>query len=58
LLANERINVIAVNTLTDKTQHLARMTFTAEVPDLNALARVLALLDQIPNVTEVRRKVQ
>ena len=56
LLANERINVIAVNTLTDKTQHVARMVFTLEVPDLNTLARLLAALDQIPNVAEVRRK--
>ncbi|MBI3897806.1 MAG: GTP diphosphokinase [Gammaproteobacteria bacterium] len=58
LLANEPINVIAVNTLTDKAQHVAHMTFTLEVPDIDALARVLALLDRIPNVMEVRRKVQ
>ncbi|BAU49034.1 (p)ppGpp synthetase [Sulfurifustis variabilis] len=58
LLANERVNVLAVNTLTDKGQHVARMTFTVEVPDLGALARVLALIDQIPNVAEVHRKIQ
>ena len=58
LFANERINVIAVNTLTDKQQHIAHMTFTIEVHDLDTLARVLALVDQIPNVAEVRRKVQ
>jgi GTP pyrophosphokinase len=57
LFANERINVTSVNTATDKQQHIARMSFALEVPDLDTLARVLALLDQIPNVSEVRRKV-
>jgi GTP pyrophosphokinase len=58
LLANEHVNVLAVNTLTDKAQNVARMTFTLEVPDLGVLARVLALIDQVPNVAEVRRKRQ
>ncbi len=58
LLANERINVLAVNTQTDKPAHIARMTFTFEIADLDMLARVLALIDQVPNVAEVRRKVQ
>ncbi len=58
LLANERVNVAAVNTVTDKLEHSARMIFTLEIADLNSLARVLALIDQVPNVAEVRRKVQ
>jgi GTP pyrophosphokinase len=58
LLANEHLNVLAVNTQTDKLAHIARMTFTLEIVDLNALARILALIDQVPNVAEVRRKVQ
>ncbi len=58
LLANERVNVAAVNTVVDKTQHLARMTFTVEIADLHMLARLLALIDRVPNVAEVRRKVQ
>ncbi|HEY8555040.1 MAG TPA: GTP diphosphokinase [Burkholderiales bacterium] len=58
LLANERINVIALNTVVDKGQHIARMTFTVEIPDLQVLARLLALIDRVPNVAEVRRKVQ
>ena len=32
------------------------MTFTLEIPDVAMLSRVLALLDQIPNVMEVRRR--
>jgi len=58
LLANEKVNVIAVNTATDKQQHVAHMTFTLEIPNIDALARVLALIDQIPNVTDVRRRTQ
>jgi GTP pyrophosphokinase len=56
LFANEKVNVLAVNTLTDKQQHVARMTFTIEIPDVGMLSRVLALLDQIPNIMDVRRR--
>ncbi len=56
LFANEKINVIAVNTQTDKGQYVARMTFTLEIPNVETLSRVLALLDQIPNVMDVRRR--
>ncbi len=56
LLANEKINVIAVNTLSDSQQHTARMTLTLEIPDIDTLSRVLAQIDQLPNVTEVRRR--
>jgi GTP pyrophosphokinase len=55
LLANEKINVLGVGTLTDKS-HVAHMTFKLEIPNIETLSRVLALLDQIPNVAEVRRK--
>ncbi|MFL6651923.1 MAG: RelA/SpoT family protein, partial [Sulfurifustaceae bacterium] len=58
LFANERINVAAATTVTDKLEHTARMTFTVEIPDLGTLARLLSLIDQLPNVAEVRRKVQ
>jgi len=56
LLANEKINVLAVNTLTDKGQYIARMRFTLEIPNVEVLSRVLALLDQIPNIMDVRRR--
>lgn len=56
LLANEKINVLGVGTLTDKNQ-IAHMSFTLEIPDIETLSRILALLDQIPNVMRVRRKV-
>jgi len=56
LFANEKINVTAVNTQSDKGQYVARMTFTLEIPNVETLSRVLALLDQIPNVMDARRR--
>ncbi len=55
LLANEKINVLGVSTVTDKNQ-VAHMTFTLDIPNIETLSRILALLDQIPNVMEVRRR--
>ncbi len=55
LLANEKINVLGVSTVTDKNQ-AAHMTFTLDIPNVEILSRILALLDQIPNVMEVRRR--
>ncbi|MHB8741895.1 MAG: GTP diphosphokinase [Sulfuricaulis sp.] len=55
LLANEKINVLGLSTVTDR-QQIAHMTFTLDTPNIETLSRVLTLLDQIPNVTEVRRR--
>lgn len=55
-LANEAINVIAVKTETNKDSNIAYMVITAEIPDIDTLSMVLARINQIPNVTEVRRK--
>lgn len=56
VLANEEINVIAVNTLSDKKNNTARMTLTVEISNLEALSRVLAKISQLPNVSEVWRQ--
>lgn len=55
-LANEAINVIAINTETNKDSNTAYMVITADVPDIDTLGMVLARINLIPNVTEVRRK--
>lgn len=57
VLANEKINVIAVNTLSSKKHHTAAMTLTIEISDLDKLSSALAKISQVPNITEVRRKV-
>ncbi len=56
LLANEEINVIAVKTESNKETNTAYMVLTAEIPDIDTLSKVLARLNQLPNVTEVKRK--
>ena len=54
-LANEKINVIAVNTLSDKKQQTARMAVTIEIHDLQQLTRVMDKIGQLSNVIEVLR---
>ena len=55
VLANEKINVIAVQTLSDKTEHVAYMTLTLEIPDIDALSKTLQKLSQLSNVIEAQR---
>lgn len=55
-LANEKINVIGVNTYTDKTDYAAHMHLTLEIRDIGELSRVLSRIGQLPNVIEVKRK--
>lgn len=58
VLASEKINVIGVNTHTDKKDHAAHMLLTVEIEDLTELSRVLSRIGQLPNVIEARRKIQ
>ncbi|MCL7462332.1 GTP diphosphokinase [Pseudomonas sp. NW5] len=55
LLLNEKVNVLAVNTRSDKSDHTASMHLTIEVPGMAALGRLLARIDQLPNIIEARR---
>ncbi|MBE9516232.1 MAG: bifunctional (p)ppGpp synthetase/guanosine-3',5'-bis(diphosphate) 3'-pyrophosphohydrolase, partial [Proteobacteria bacterium] len=57
LLSNEDINVITVNTRTDKRDNMAYMTLTAEIPDIDMLSKVLVKIERLPNVVEVRRRL-
>lgn len=54
-LANEHVNVTAVNTHSDRTDNTATMTITVEIKSLGALGQLLARINQLPNVIEVRR---
>lgn len=58
LLAGERVNVTAVNTLSDRSDNTATMTLTIEINSLAALGDVLARINQLPNVIEVKRSHQ
>ncbi len=55
VLANERVNVIAVNTLSNQGEHTASMKITVEVESLERLARLINKITQLPNVVSVRR---
>jgi GTP pyrophosphokinase len=58
LLAGERVNVTAVNTLSDRSDNTATMTLTIEINSLAALGDVLARINQLPNVIDVKRSHQ
>lgn len=55
VLANERINITAVNTRSYQNSQTAEMTLTIEVNSLETLSRLMGQLEKIPNVFEVRR---
>ena len=58
LLADSKINVIAVNLATDKKEHLSHMTLTVEVSNIQKVSQVLSRINQLPNVIEARRRLQ
>ncbi len=55
VLADEKIGVAGVNTETDRQTMQAEMRLTITVPGLEALSRAMQKLEQLPNVTAVRR---
>ncbi|MES2919603.1 MAG: GTP diphosphokinase [Pseudomonadota bacterium] len=55
VLANEHVNVTGVQTRSDKQDGTATMLITVEVASLTALGRLLAKIEQQPNVIEARR---
>ena len=55
ILANEKVNVIAVNTTTNKHENLASIRINLEVSGLEALGQILSKINQLPNVVEVQR---
>ncbi len=55
MLLNEKINVLAVNTQSDKSDNTANMRLTIEIPGMEALGRLLARISQLPNVIEAKR---
>ena len=56
VLANEKVNVLAANTHSDKQRSTARMILTLEVISLQQLSKVLDKIAQLVNVISVQRK--
>ncbi len=56
MLSAEKVNIIAVNTLSDKKSYTANMVLTLEIEDLSRLSKILHKLKELPNVLDVKRK--
>lgn len=56
LLDRERINVSAMQTLSNKNKNTVDMSLRIEVSSFSDLSRVLARLSRLPNVSSVKRK--
>ena len=54
-LSDDKINVIAVNTLSNKKEQTARMAVTIEIRDLQQLTRIIDKISRLRNVIEVTR---
>jgi GTP pyrophosphokinase len=54
-LSDDKVNVIAVNTVSDKKEQTARMAVTIEIRDLQQLTRIMDKVSQLRNVLEVYR---
>ncbi len=58
LLANAKINVLAINTQTDMTEHTATMRLTVEISNLVALGQLLARINSLANVISASRQTE
>jgi GTP pyrophosphokinase len=56
LLDSERINISALQTLSDKRKNTVDMLITAEIRSIDELSRILTRLNQLPNIASARRK--
>jgi len=55
VLSDEKVSVDSVQTHTDRQTLVADMRLTIAVPGLPTLSRVIARLEQLPNITSVKR---
>ncbi|SHF63273.1 GTP pyrophosphokinase [Modicisalibacter ilicicola DSM 19980] len=55
VLSHDRTNVLAINTLTNKSDNLARLKITLEVESLESLGRIFSRIQQLPNVVDIKR---
>jgi GTP pyrophosphokinase len=55
VLAEERVDLVAVQTLSDKEENTATMHMTVEVPSLDALGEVMAKITRLPNILSAKR---
>jgi len=56
ILSNNRLNVMGVNTFTDRKTLIAEMILSLDVQDVDQLSRALGRIEQLPNIIDVRRR--
>ena len=56
VLADQKVSIDSIQTSTDKQRMQAQMELKIYVPGLAALSSIIGKLEQLPNVTSVRRK--
>ena len=56
VFSDEKINVLELNTHSEKQDHSVKMEVKVEVANLETMSKLLAKLDQLPNVLSVQRK--
>ncbi|MEN8178159.1 MAG: bifunctional (p)ppGpp synthetase/guanosine-3',5'-bis(diphosphate) 3'-pyrophosphohydrolase [Pseudomonadota bacterium] len=57
ILTNEKVDVIGVNTSSDRRMDTATMQFTVEVSNIEQLNELLKKVEQLPDVLEVKRQL-
>jgi len=55
ILANEKVNVIGMNTQSNQGENTASMQLTVEVDSLENLGRLMKKIEQLPNIISARR---
>ena len=56
ILDHSHINISAMQTASDKGQNTVNMTITIDIQNFTHLSRILAKLNQLPNIASARRK--
>ncbi len=55
VLANEKVTLLGVNSLSDTSDHTARIKLMLEVKDLHSLSKTITRLQQVKGVSDVKR---
>ncbi len=55
-LADEKISIQGMNTVTDRRDHVAHMQIGISITGLPQLSKVLARIAQLPNILSVKRR--
>lgn len=55
IISNHRLNVLSMNTITDKQSHMARMNLTIEISNDEAVRNILNAISALPSVTRAVR---